>query len=76
MNASTLEQDRANLHSTFRKLGFTTNGQTSDLLDVVFDYLIPTLNAVYEECAQAADKTHHKDLAFISSKIRALKIKE
>lgn len=33
----TLTKLRTALHAAFRELGYTTNGQTSDLLDIVFD---------------------------------------
>lgn len=41
MNNEKILALREELHRTFRELGYTTNGQTSDLLDIVFDTLTP-----------------------------------
>ena len=48
------DKTRADLHAEFRRLGYTTNGQTSELLDLVAAQMSVAVAKERERCARAA----------------------
>jgi hypothetical protein len=46
------DEARKQMHAAFRELGYTTNGQTSELLDIVFAHVDAEVAAARERCAK------------------------